>query len=68
MAGGEHEIVADGRMDIGVIVRGQRILLGQTVEVWHGRAADHAGVAVVFLDQKEDMPNLQVGDGNRSSG
>ncbi len=51
----QHEIVADGRVDVGVVPCGQSILRGQTVQVWHGGIANHLPIAVVLFHHQEDM-------------
>ena len=55
LSGGEHEIVRDGRMPVGEIVCGQAALVGEAVQVGHGRASDDVGVIVIFLDDNEDV-------------
>src|SRR5512142_3240899 len=68
LAGGQHEVVADGGMGVGIVISGQAVLAGQTVEVGHGRGANHGGVAVVFLNQQKYVANLRVGDGQGRGG
>src|SRR5579872_873049 len=55
-------------MRVGVVIGGQAVLAGQTVEVGHGRGANHGGVAVVLLDQQKYVANLRVGDGQGRAG
>ena len=42
LTGGEHEVIADRRVGIRIILGRQTIFFGQTVEVRHGRIANHA--------------------------
>src|SRR6266567_2390511 len=55
LAGGEHEVIADRRMSVGVVLRGQTILGGQAIQVWHRRASDDTGVAVVLLENDKHV-------------
>jgi hypothetical protein len=51
----KHEVIANRRMGGGIVLRGQAMLLGQTVQVGHRRIANHAGIAVIFLEHNEDV-------------
>src|SRR5712692_515514 len=59
LSGGEHEIVADRRMGVGVILRGEPVLRRQTVEVGHGRTADHARIVGILFHHNKDVPSLR---------
>ncbi len=61
LARSQHEVVADGRMSVGIVAGGQAVVLRQAVEVRHGGAADDAAVAVVFLNYDERM--IHYGNG-----
>jgi len=50
-----HEVVADRRVRIGVILRREPVLLGQTVEVRHRGAADDARIIVVLFHHDKDV-------------
>ena len=65
LPGGELEIVWDRGMGVGEIVRGQAVLVGQAVQVGHGRAGDNVGVIVVFLDDNEDVAKAHILSGRR---
>ena len=52
---GQHEIVADGRVNVGVVLRGQAVFRSQTVQVRHGGIANHLRIAVVLFHYQEDM-------------
>ncbi len=65
LSGGELEIVWDRGMGVGEIVRGQAVLVGQAVQVGHGRAGDNVGVIVVFLDDDEDVAKAHILSGRR---
>src|SRR3954467_4640227 len=51
----QHEIVRQRIAAIGIVLRRQRILLGQRVGKWHRRVSDDAGIAVILLDQNENV-------------
>src|SRR5437763_7440287 len=51
----QHEIVRQRIAAISVVLRRQRILLGQRVGKWHRRVSDDAGIAVILLDQNENV-------------
>lgn len=55
LASREHEVVADGRMSVCKVLGSQSVLVCQTFEVGHGRAADYTCVAVIFFHDKENM-------------
>jgi len=55
LAGGEHEVVADGGMKVRVVLRGQSVLRGEAVQVGHSGVADDLGIAAVFFDDQHDM-------------
>jgi hypothetical protein len=48
LASGEHEVVADRRVGVGVILRSQAVLNHQARQIWRGRAGDTAVVGVLF--------------------
>ncbi len=55
VADGEHEVVSDGRVGVGVVLRGETIPLREAVQVRHRRAADHVRVVVVLFHHDEDV-------------
>ena len=59
LPGGEHEVIADRRMRVSEILGSQAILRGQTVQVWHGGISNHFGIAVVFLNNEDDMAKVR---------
>jgi hypothetical protein len=62
LAGGEHEVVADGGVRVGVVVRGERALGDEGVEIGpDGSGADDSGVALVLFHDKDDV--VACGDG-----
>ena len=61
LADGHHEVVTDRRVRIGVVLRRQTVLLGQTLEVRHGRAVGHSRIGGVLLDHHDDMPEQRHG-------
>jgi hypothetical protein len=65
---GHLKIIGDGRMQVGVVIGGEAVLIGQAVEEGHGGIADDVGIAGVFFDNDEDVAKLRIGlsgDGDR---
>ena len=67
LAGGHHEVVADGGMGVGVILGGEPISPDQTIEIGHGGIVHHAGVAVVLFHHHKYMAGQWHG-GHRGHG
>ena len=51
-----HEVVADGRVGVRIVLRREPVLLRQAVEIRHRRAADHIRVVGVLLRDDEHVP------------
>ncbi len=52
---GQHKIVADGRMSIGVVGSRYTVLGGQAIQERHCRIADDAAEVLIFFDHDEDV-------------
>src|SRR2546423_10971296 len=51
----QHEVVADRRVGVGVILRGERVLIREPVKVRHRRAADDLRVIGIFFHDDDDV-------------
>src|SRR2546425_3258633 len=68
LTGGEHEVVADGRVRVRVVALGVGVSGRQAVQIGHvASVADDLRKAVIFLQRDENVPNLRAGGGERSS-
>ena len=66
----QHEIVANRRMRIGVVLRPEAVAFGQAIQIRHRRIADDTRVVVVlFNDNKNVLENRKglrkTGNGNK---
>ena len=59
LAGCEHEVIPDRRMDVGVVLGRQTVLGGKAVQIGHRRIANHVGVAVILFHDQHDMTELR---------
>ena len=55
----QHEVVADGRMGVGVVLRREAVLPRETIEIRHRRAVQGVGVVVILFGYEEDVSGLR---------
>src|SRR5215471_5254412 len=58
LSSGHHEVVADGRMCVGVALSCEAILGSKAVEIWHSAISDHTRVTMVFFDNQHNRTGL----------
>src|SRR5438270_9818947 len=55
LSGGHHEVVANRRMRVGVILSRQAVLARETVQVWHRTIANNTRVIRVLFHYNENV-------------
>src|SRR5437016_1788025 len=58
LSGGQHKVVANRRVRVGVIVGGQAVFGDERIEVGHTGTAYHLGIAVVLQGNDNDVSEL----------
>src|SRR5947207_14332457 len=58
LSGGQHKVVTDRRVGVGMIVGGQAVFGDERVEVGHTGTAHHLGIAVVLQGNDNDVSKL----------
>src|SRR5207249_4540117 len=57
---GKHEVIANRRVSVGIVLRCQPELRGQAVQIWHVGIANDLRVAVILFYDEKHMPEERL--------